>query len=186
MSCSGAATPSSSRRMAHASSAGTRTGAPPTSPTTPSRCPDVSLSVAGVEVQPGTRARGYLTGLRGVHPRRSPSPGSPSTASSPDPTLCVLGGVHSLESTPIEGLFRIIDELDPSTMMGRLIIVPFVNSTGFNARAPYDNPWDHLNQNRVWPGDPEGPLTKRVAHVVWTEFLEQGGRGSRRPLRRPR
>jgi predicted deacylase len=132
----------------------------------------VSLSIGGVEVKPGTRGRGYIrVSEASTHEVRVPwvafngfFPGS---------TLCVIGGVHSLECTPIEGLLRIIEELDPSTLMGRLIIVPVVNTTGFNERTPYDNPWDHLNQNRVWPGDPEGPLTKKVAHAVWAEFLSK-------------
>jgi hypothetical protein len=130
----------------------------------------VSLNVAGAEVQPGTRARGYLR-VSEASTHLVTVPWVAFNGLFPGPTLCVIGGVHSLESTPIEGLFRIIDELDPSNMRGRLIIVPFVNSSGFNARTPYDNPWDHLNQNRVWPGDAEGPLTKRVAHAVWSEFL---------------
>ena len=132
----------------------------------------MSLSIGGVDVKPGTRGRGYISvSEASTHEVRVPwfafngfFPGS---------TLCVIGGVHSLECTPIEWLLRIIEELDPSTLMGRLIIVPVVNTTGFNDRTPYDNPWDHLNQNRVWPGDPEGPLTKRVAHAVWTEFLSK-------------
>jgi hypothetical protein len=130
----------------------------------------LSLSIGGVEVPPGTRGRGYVrVSEASTHEVRVPWVAF--NGFFPGPTLCVLGGVHSIECAPIEGLLRIIEELDPSTLMGRLIIVPFVNTTGFNARTPYDNPWDHLNQNRVWPGDPEGPLTKRVAHAVWTEFL---------------
>jgi uncharacterized protein len=132
----------------------------------------VSLSIGGIEVHPGTRGRGYLrVSEASTHDVRVPWVAFNGIV--PGPTLCVIGGVHSIECTPIEGMLRIIDELDPSTMMGRLLIVPVVNTTGFNARTPYENQWDHLNQNKVWPGDPQGPLTKRVAHVVWTEFLSK-------------
>jgi len=130
------------------------------------------FSISGAEVPPGARVKGYLRVSEApTHEVRVPWVAF--NGFFPGPTLCVLGGVHSLECTPIEGLMRIIEELDPSTLMGRLIIVPVVNTTGFEARAPYDNPWDHLNQNRVWPGDPEGSLTNRVAHAVWTEFLSK-------------
>jgi uncharacterized protein len=130
----------------------------------------VSLSIGGVEVPPGTRGRGYIrVSEASTHEVTVPWVAFNGVVSGP--TLCVIGGVHSIECTPIEGMLRIIDELDPSTMMGRLIIVPVVNTTGFNTRNPYENPWDHLNQNKVWPGDPEGSLTKRVAHAVWSELL---------------
>ena len=132
----------------------------------------MSLSIAGVEVQPGTRGKGYLR-VSETSTHEVKVPWVAFNGFFPGPTLCVLGGVHSLECTPIEGLMRIIEELDPSTLMGRLIIVPVVNTTGFEARTPYDNPWDHLNQNKVWPGDTDGPLTRRVAHAVWTEFLSK-------------
>jgi uncharacterized protein len=132
----------------------------------------VSLTIGSVEVQPGTRSRGYLR-VSEASTHEVKVPWVAFNGPFPGPTLCVIGGVHSIECTPIEGMMRIIEELDPSTMMGRLIIIPVVNTTGFNARTPYENPWDHLNQNKVWPGDPEGPLTKRVAHTVWTEFLSK-------------
>ncbi len=128
------------------------------------------FSVSGVEVPLASRGRGYL------RVSESPThevkvPWVAFNGAHPGPTLTVLGGVHSLECTPIVGLMRIVEELDPSTMSGRLMIIPIVNTTGFEARTPYENPWDHLNQNKVWPGDSEGPLTKRVAHAIWTEFL---------------
>jgi len=132
----------------------------------------VSLSIGGVEVPPCSCGRGYLrVSEASTHEVRVPWVAF--NGPFPGPTLCVLGGVHSIECTPIEGMMRIIEELDVSTMMGRLILVPVVNTTGFNARTPYENPWDHLNQNKVWPGDAQGPLTKRVAHAVWTEFLSK-------------
>jgi uncharacterized protein len=132
----------------------------------------VSLSIGGVEVPPGTRGRGYIrVSEASTHDVKVPWVAFNGVLSGP--TLCVIGGVHSIECTPIEGMLRIISELDPSTMMGRLLIIPVVNTTGFNARTPYENQWDHLNQNKVWPGDPQGPLTKRVAHAVWTEFLSK-------------
>lgn len=130
----------------------------------------MSLSIGGVEVPPGTCGRGYLR-VSEASTHEVKLPWVAFNGFFPGPTLCILGGVHSLECAPIEGLFRIIEELDPTTIMGRLIIIPVVNTTGFNSRTSYENPWDHLNQNRVWPGDPDGPLTKRVAHAVWTEFI---------------
>ncbi len=33
-------------------------------------------------------------------------------------------------------------------------------------RVPRNNPIDYVNQNRVFPGDPEGTMSRRVAHVI--------------------
>ncbi len=89
------------------------------------------------------------------------------------PTLTVLGGVHGIECTPVEGILRLSDRIDLPHLRGKLILIPVVNIEAFHARTPYENQLDHLNQNKVWPGDPEGPITKRIAHTIWTEILSK-------------
>ncbi|MCK4399537.1 succinylglutamate desuccinylase/aspartoacylase family protein, partial [Candidatus Bathyarchaeota archaeon] len=56
---------------------------------------------------------------------------------------------------------------------GILVLVPVVNTEGFHARKPYSNQLDHLNQNKVFPGDPEGSMTRRVAHAVFDSFVSK-------------
>lgn len=86
------------------------------------------------------------------------------------PTLTVLSGVHAVEYTPVEAVLRLADSVDASDLSSTLIMLPVVNTEGFHARKPYENSLDHLNQNRVFPGDQEGSITRRVAHAVFTQF----------------
>jgi hypothetical protein len=88
-------------------------------------------------------------------------------------TLCILGGVHALEYASIEGVQRIARDLEPKDLKGSLIIVPVVNMEGYDDRAAFINPIDHVNQNRVFPGDPEGSMSRRVAAGLFEHFISK-------------
>nr|MBC8463155.1 succinylglutamate desuccinylase/aspartoacylase family protein [Candidatus Bathyarchaeota archaeon] len=89
------------------------------------------------------------------------------------PTLTILGGVHAVECTPVEAIYRLADSIDPVELSGTLILVPVVNTEGFHARKPYHNILDHLNQNKVFPGDAEASITRRVAFHVFDKFVSK-------------
>jgi predicted deacylase len=89
------------------------------------------------------------------------------------PVVTILGGVHAIECAPVEAIFRIADKINPEELTGTLILIPIVNTEGFHARQPYHNQLDHLNQNRVFPGDPEASITKRVAYHVFEHFVSK-------------
>ena len=89
------------------------------------------------------------------------------------PVVTILGGVHAVECAPVEAIYRLADSINPAMLTGTLILVPIVNTEGFHARQPYHNQLDHLNQNRVFPGDPEASITKRVAYHVFQHFVSR-------------
>ena len=91
------------------------------------------------------------------------------------PRLCVLGGVHPLEYAGTQGVLKVANEVDPKTMKGTLFLLPVVNTDGFHAKAAFNNPIDYVNQNRVYPGDPKGTMSRRVAHLVFNEFVSKSG-----------
>jgi len=91
----------------------------------------------------------------------------------PGPTLCVIGGIHPLEYASIVGVQRVAQEVEPEHLAGTLLIVPVVNTNGFEARAAFNNPIDYANQNRVFPGDEVGTMSRRVAHTLFTEFVSK-------------
>ncbi len=88
-------------------------------------------------------------------------------------TLTILGGVHAVECAPVEAIYRLADTIDPAQVSGTIILVPIVNTEGFHARKPYHNILDHLNQNKVFPGDAEASITKRVAFHVFDKFVSR-------------
>ena len=91
----------------------------------------------------------------------------------PAPTLTVTAGVHSVECAPTEALLRLSETLDPAKIHGTVTLIPVVNTEGFHARTPYHNSLDYLNQNKVFPGDPEGSITRRVADAVFKVFVSK-------------
>ena len=88
-------------------------------------------------------------------------------------TLGVLGGIHGTEFASIEAVIRVIQELDPKHMKGTVLAVPVVNGPQFEHRSAFLSPFDQQNQNRVFPGDPDGTLSRRTAHVVFSEVVSK-------------
>ena len=81
------------------------------------------------------------------------------------PTLAVLAGVHGDEYEGIRAIPRIFRALDQADLRGRLIAVPVCNVPAYRT-ATRSSPIDGLNLARVFPGDPRGTVTQRIAHVV--------------------
>jgi predicted deacylase len=88
-------------------------------------------------------------------------------------TLCLLGGTHGTEFASIEAVIRTIQILDPKKMNGALLVVPVVNGPQFEHRTAFLSPFDQLNQNRQFPGDPEGTLSKRTANVIFSKIISK-------------
>lgn len=89
----------------------------------------------------------------------------------PGATLLVTAAIHGSEYPGVEALLRLTAELDPSTMRGTLVAVPLVNIPSFYARGIFVNPQDGKNLNRMFPGNPQGTLTERIAHGLTTELV---------------
>ena len=89
------------------------------------------------------------------------------------PTLLVTAGIHGAEYASIEAADRVA-RLDPDALAGTLVVLPIVDPAGFAARRAYTNPIDGRNLNRMFPGDPEGTFTERLA--AW--LLETHVRGA--------
>jgi predicted deacylase len=88
------------------------------------------------------------------------------------PTLLLNAAVHGNEVVGVEVVRKIVDEIDPATLTGNLIAVPIVNPMAFTSGLRWD-PYDNIDMNRIFPGDPEGTMTERVAHSFYTIFARQ-------------
>ncbi|MCL5115785.1 MAG: succinylglutamate desuccinylase/aspartoacylase family protein [Firmicutes bacterium] len=100
---------------------------------------------------PGTEIRLPYTDVQGV---------------APGPTLLVTGGVHGGEYPGIESAIRFARDLDPNRVKGRVLVIHLSNPPAFFAKRQYVSPLDEKNLNRVFPGDPDGSPTERVAAVI--------------------
>jgi hypothetical protein len=91
----------------------------------------------------------------------------------PGKTVGFLGGTHGTEYASIEGLIRATRKLNPSEISGNVIAITVLNGPQFEHRSAFLSPLDQQNQNRQFPGDPEGPLSKRTAYVVFQEIVSR-------------
>jgi predicted deacylase len=132
----------------------------------------MSFKVQDTVIPKGTVQRGYVKiGDASTHEVKLPY--IVINGAKKGPTVTILGGVHAVECAPIEAIYILAESITSDLLSGILILVPIVNTEGFHARKPYHNQLDHLNQNKVFPGDPEASITKRVAYHVFEHFVSK-------------
>ena len=85
------------------------------------------------------------------------------------PTVLLTGGNHGDEYYGPLALTRFLATVDPATIIGRVIVVPYMNYPAFSAGAR-TSPIDAGNLNRVFPGSPTGTVTQRIADYM-TRYL---------------
>jgi predicted deacylase len=86
------------------------------------------------------------------------------------PVLVVLAGVHGDEYEGIRAIPEIFRSFDLAELRGRLIMVPVCNLPAYRT-ATRSSPIDGLNLARVFPGDPQGTITQRIAYVLTEQVI---------------
>jgi predicted deacylase len=75
----------------------------------------------------------------------------------------ITAGIHGAEYVSIAALREVVLELDPAGISGSIVALVTANPAAFAARSIYLNPLDGRNLNRVFPGDPAGSSSQRLA-----------------------
>jgi predicted deacylase len=131
-----------------------------------------SIEIDHIVAKPGEKTFGFLeVGFSSINKYRLPV--AILNGVQEGMKLCLLGGTHGTEFASIEAVIRTIQFLNPKKMKGALLIVPVLNGPQFEHRTAFLSPFDQLNQNRQFPGDPEGTLSKRTAHVVFSKIVSK-------------
>lgn len=78
------------------------------------------------------------------------------------PTALLTGANHGDEYEGPVALLNLISTISLSDVRGRIIVVPMMNYPAFRA-ATRTSPIDNANMNRVFPGDPGGTITEKIA-----------------------
>jgi hypothetical protein len=90
------------------------------------------------------------------------------------PTLGVSALVHGDEMTGPEIIRRVIGQVDPAKLRGRLRFVPVANPLAFQAVTRVTPLSIEIsNLNRIFPGDPAGDLAARMARALEVGFLNE-------------
>lgn len=91
------------------------------------------------------------------------------------PTVFISAGIHGDEVIGIEIVRRLLNSPRLRNIKGSLIVVPIVNSFGFINRSRYLP--DRRDLNRSFPGNEEGSLAARLAHLFLTEIVSRSDLG---------
>lgn len=86
------------------------------------------------------------------------------------PSALVTAGVHGAEYASIEAANRLAD-IDPSSLKGRLVVLPVVTQPSYAARSIYVNPIDGKNLNREFPGKKDGSFAEQLAYWLSETFI---------------
>lgn len=78
-------------------------------------------------------------------------------------TLLVTAGMDGDEYASIDAAYRMIEELQTASFYGRIIIVPIVNTPGFEKEVSY-NPLDGKYPKLVGIGKKDGSASERLIH----------------------
>lgn len=129
------------------------------------------FTIRDIKALPGETASGFINVAGGNAPDTK-IPISIVNGSKSGPVLALIAGVHPYEYPPIEALLRLKAKINPKELKGTLILVHIANLQAFQKRTIYYNPYDWLNLNRVFPGDPNGSISKRIAYTITQEIIK--------------
>ncbi|PLR81249.1 succinylglutamate desuccinylase/aspartoacylase family protein [Bacillus sp. V33-4] len=128
-------------------------------------------TIGTAEVIRGEKTKGYLQ--VGTDTDGSPFqvPVLIAAGENDGPTVWVQGGIHGDEYGGTASIIRFFQELDTSQLRGNFVGLPVVNLPSFKARYR-TSPVDGANLNRIFPGDPKGTYSQRLAHALLESVKE--------------
>lgn len=88
------------------------------------------------------------------------------------PTVGLTAGIHGDELLPVEIVRRVIAQLDPRDVRGRIIAVPLMNPLAFETFTRH-TPQDMHNLNRVFPGTADTWLSELLARSLTENLLPE-------------
>lgn len=127
------------------------------------------ISVAGVQIESGER--------RDLTPAASESftgdltslPMTVINGVDDGPRVFVTAAIHGDELNGIAVCRLLLDELDPASIRGSVIVVPVVNVPGVQIASRYLP--DRRDLNRSFPGSHEGSMAARIARLLVDEVV---------------
>jgi predicted deacylase len=130
------------------------------------------FAIGAARIKSGSRFSGYLA-VPGKDGQDAEIPYTVIHGAKNGPVLALVAGVHAYEYPPILALYRLKDAIDPKTLRGTVLMVHIANLPSFKRRTIYYGPDDWKNLNRVFPGDPKGTMSQRIAAVLNEEVVKR-------------
>lgn len=88
------------------------------------------------------------------------------------PVLLVQAGLSGLEVEPSLSLPGVVAELDPGELAGTLIVVPLLNTSGFEFEQ-VSAAWDGKDLTALGRGEAAGTISEQLIHRYFTEVVSR-------------
>jgi len=90
------------------------------------------------------------------------------------PRLVLMGAQHGDEYSGWNVMRAVFAGITPERLRGTLVGLPITNPFAFFGESRVNKlDYEFLNLNRIWPGNPEGFLSQRMAHVIFDQCLRR-------------
>ena len=127
-----------------------------------------AITIGSVTAGPGEVKRGGIPIMGDMYGRPREIPIIVYRGVDDGPTLWLNGATHGDEPEGPFSIFKAIAQIDAAQLAGTVVACPVMNVNAFIAGTRGD-PLDSFSydMNRLYPGNPDGYPTDRVAHSHW-------------------
>lgn len=130
------------------------------------------ITIGSASAKKGGKGRGYLTvGELAAHTKVQ-TPVLIVNGKEDGPTLWLNGAVHGDELNGFMAIRRLARAMDPGKLKGVLICTPLCNPLAVQWRNKL-GPYDQLDLDQQFPGDPTGLISQRVASILFRQIKEK-------------
>ncbi|WP_210590452.1 succinylglutamate desuccinylase/aspartoacylase family protein [Streptomyces sp. GESEQ-35] len=127
------------------------------------------LTVGALRAEPGAKTRGTVAVDLG--PVTVDVPVILVNGARPGPRVVLTGGVHGGEFIGVAAASQLANLLRPEQVSGQVVICPVSNPPAVYQGRLGISPLDGVNINRIFPGDPAGGPTQRMAAWLFENLL---------------
>jgi hypothetical protein len=130
------------------------------------------VKIRTIEAKKGEKAFGFLKAVE-THGRFDVHvPLHIVQGASDGPVLLVQAGVSGLEIEPAMILPKVVQGLNPAEMSGTLLLVPLLNTSGFEFEQE-NAIWDDKDLNTLGRGKAEGTVSEQMVHMYYEEVISK-------------
>ena len=130
------------------------------------------MKIGNIVANKGEKAFGSLQGCK-THGRFDVHiPLHIVQGASDGPVLLVQAGVSGLEIEPSMILPDVVKELDPAAISGTLLLVPLLNTSGFEFEQ-VKAIWDDKDLNTLGRGKADGTVSEQMIHAYYEQVISK-------------
>lgn len=146
--------------------------------------------IGTANIKPGEKTTGYVQFGSDTDGTPFQIPVLIAAGKEEGPVLWVHGCIHGEEYGGAASIIRLFQEINVNELRGTFLGIPVINLPSFKARSRI-SPLDGVNLNRIFPGNPKGTYSQRLAHKVlslieeYADYvidLHSGGIGAQVPF----